>query len=65
MIFLCWHQRFAYVLQSQGFVPCKAENDIWMHPNNGVYEYVAVYVAVYVDDLLIAAKDPSYITKSL
>jgi Reverse transcriptase (RNA-dependent DNA polymerase) len=58
---LCWYKHFAEVLQSQGFVPCKAENDIWMRPKNGVYEYVAVYV----DDLLIAAKDPSSIPRSL
>jgi hypothetical protein len=32
-----------------------------MRPNNCVYEYVAVYV----DDLIIAAKDPSSMTKSL
>jgi hypothetical protein len=32
-----------------------------MRPYNGVYEYVAVHI----DDLLIAAKDPSSITKSL
>jgi hypothetical protein len=34
--------------------PCKAEADIWMRENDSVYEYVAVYV----DDLLIAARDP-------
>jgi Reverse transcriptase (RNA-dependent DNA polymerase) len=57
---LSWHQRFADLLQLQDFVPCKAENEIWMRPNNGVYEYVAVYV----DDLLFAAKDPSSIINS-
>ena len=58
---LCWHQRFADVLRSLNFVPCKSENDIWMRPASDTYEYIAVYV----DDLLIAAKDPSSITKVL
>ena len=40
-------------LREMGFSPCKAEPDIWMWPNGDVYEYIAVYV----DDLAIAAKD--------
>jgi Reverse transcriptase (RNA-dependent DNA polymerase) len=48
---LCWHQRFSDVLRSMGFTPSKAESDIWMRENKGLYEYIAVYV----DDLLIAA----------
>ena len=58
---LCWHERFADVLRSMGFTPTKAENDIWMRERNGVYEYIAVYV----DDLLIAAKDPEEIVTTL
>jgi hypothetical protein len=58
---LCWHQRFADVLRALGFNPCKAESDIWMRLNGETYEYLAVYV----DDLLIAAKDPRAITKCL
>ena len=58
---LCWHQRFADVLRSMGFVPCKAENDIWMHKNQELYEYIAVYV----DDIMVAARNPSEITKRL
>jgi hypothetical protein len=38
-----------------GFTPSKAEADLWMRANNGLYEYIAVYV----DDLLIAATDPN------
>ena len=30
---LCWHQRFADVLRSIDFVPCKSETDIWMREN--------------------------------
>jgi Reverse transcriptase (RNA-dependent DNA polymerase) len=58
---LCWHQRFADVLQSLGFKQCKSEGDIWLRLNGDIYEYIAVYV----DDLLIAAKDPLAITKCL
>ena len=58
---LCWHQRFADVLRDMGFSPSKAEADIWMRENNGLYEYIAVYV----DDLLIAARDPKEIVQTL
>jgi hypothetical protein len=44
-----------------GFNPCKTENDIWMRKKNGLYEYIAVYV----DDILIAATDPKGITTAL
>ena len=49
-----WHDRFSDCLRAEGFVPCKAEPDIWLCPRDGVYEYVAVYV----DDLAIAMADP-------
>jgi Reverse transcriptase (RNA-dependent DNA polymerase) len=44
-----------------GFTQSKAESDIWMREKDGLYEYIAVYV----DDLLIAARDPGEITKTL
>jgi hypothetical protein len=44
-----------------GFFPSKAENDMWMRRNGDVYEYIAVYV----DDLAIAAKDPKAIVDIL
>jgi hypothetical protein len=44
-----------------GFTPSEAESDIWMRENKGLYEYIAVYV----DDLLIAARDPKSIVQSL
>jgi Reverse transcriptase (RNA-dependent DNA polymerase) len=50
---LCWHQRIADVLRSLGFKQRKSESDIWMRLNGDTYEYIAIYV----DDLLIAAKD--------
>ena len=44
-----------------GFESCKAEPDIWMRKNGNLYEYIAVYV----DDLAIAAKEPQSITNIL
>jgi Reverse transcriptase (RNA-dependent DNA polymerase) len=55
------HERLADILRSMGSTPCKAEADIWMRENDGVYEYVAVYI----NDLLIAARDPEGIVKIL
>jgi hypothetical protein len=49
----CWHDRFSDCLRAEGFFQCKAEPDIWMRPKNEVYEYIAVYV----DDLVIAITD--------
>ena len=50
---LRWHERFADCLREMGFSPCKAEPDIWMRPNGDAYEYIAVYV----DDIAMAAKE--------
>ena len=44
-----------------GFVPSKAENDIWMRDCGDHYEYIAVYV----DDLLIVSKNPQGIIDEL
>jgi hypothetical protein len=49
-----WADRLADVMREIGFKQCKAEPYIWMRPNGDVYEYVAVYV----DDLALAMKDP-------
>ena len=56
-----WHEHFADCLREMGFSPCKAEPDIWMRNAGDVYEYIAVYV----DDLAIAARDPKKITDAL
>ena len=53
---LRWHQRFAAVLKELGFEPCKAEPDIWLRASEDGSHYE--YVAVYVDDLMIAMKNP-------
>ena len=49
-----WHERLSDVLRKEDFTPCRAEPDTWMHKNGDQYEYVAVYV----DDLAFAVKDP-------
>ena len=56
-----WHDRFADCVRELGFFPCKAEPDIWMRRKDNVYEYIAVYV----DDLAIAMKDPKEFTDTL
>jgi len=56
-----WHDRFADTLRDMGFVPSKAEPDVWMRRNGDVYEYIAVYV----DDLACAAKNPKEILETL
>ena len=51
-----WHDRLFDILQELKFKPSNADPDVWMRPEPGgtCYEYIAVYV----DDLAIAAKDP-------
>jgi hypothetical protein len=56
-----WHERFADCLREMGFFLSKCDNDIWMRRNGDVYEYIAVYV----DDLAIAAKLPGVIAATL
>ena len=58
---LRWHERFADCLRDQGFKPCRAEPDIWIQKNGDTYEYVAVYV----DDLAFAMRDPESFVKIL
>jgi hypothetical protein len=56
-----WWERFSDVLTEMGFVPSKAEPDIWMRDCGDHYEYIARYV----DDLAIASRDPKAITDAL
>jgi hypothetical protein len=51
------HGRFADVLRAMGFIPSKTKADIRFRENNSLYEYIAIYVSRYVDDLLIAVKE--------
>jgi hypothetical protein len=58
---LRWHERLADCLREMGFFPCKAEPDIWMRQNGTKYEYLAVYE----DDIAIAAMKTEIITDAL
>ncbi len=58
---LRWHERFADTLRELGFTPSQASIDVWMRPTKDYYEYIAVYV----DDLAIVAKNPKLITDTL
>ena len=51
-----WHDRLFDILQELKFKPSKADPDVWMRPEPGGTYYE--YIAVYVDDLAIAVKDP-------
>ena len=42
-----------------GFQQSKADPDIWMKPTDDRHTYE--YIAVYVDDLCVASKDPGKI----
>ena len=54
-----WHIRFSECLRHMGFEACKAEPDIWMRPATNKHgEDVYEYIAVYVDDLMLAMIDP-------
>jgi hypothetical protein len=55
------HEGFAYVLRAMGFIPIQAKADIWMRKDNSLYEYIAIYVY----DLLIAARNPKEIFQTL
>ena len=57
----CWHNRLHDTLRSMKFFPSMAEEDIWMRDMGDHYEYIAVYV----DDLLIASRNPKAITDTL
>ena len=57
----CWHDRLFEVLWNMGFRPSKAESDIWMRDAGDHWEYVACYV----DDLLIASREPQKIIDDL
>ena len=58
---LRWHERFSDTLRDMGFFPSKAEDDIWMRRNGNQYEYIATYV----DDICIVAKNPKEIARQL
>ena len=52
---------FAGCLHKMGFIPSKAKPGIWIQCNGDIYEYIAIYI----DDLAITAKEPQVIMDSL
>ena len=56
-----WHEMLHDVLREMGFFISKADNDVWMRDKGDHYEYIAVYV----DDLAIASRDPAAIITTL
>jgi len=56
-----WSEHLADVLREMGFFTSKAEKDIWMRDKGDHCECIAVHV----DDLLIASKDPAFVVKLL
>jgi hypothetical protein len=58
---LRWSEKLSLCLRDMGFSPSKADPCIWMRRVDDHYEYIAVYV----DDLAIASKDPASIIRTL
>jgi len=57
----CWHHKFEETLTNMGFHACKSDTDVWMKKVDNHWEYVAVYV----DDLCLAMKDPAEFVRQL
>jgi hypothetical protein len=58
---LRWSEKFSLCLRSMGFFPSHADPCLWMRRVDDHYEYIAVYV----DNLAIASKDPAGIIRAL
>jgi hypothetical protein len=56
-----FHEHLSQKLRKMGFKPSKAEPNLWYKDMSSHYEYIATYV----DDLMIASKDPKQIIKEL
>ena len=56
-----FHEKFADTLREFGFKPTYADPDVWIRDAGDVYEYVGVYV----DDLLVAMKEPEKFFEAL
>ena len=52
-----FHEHLSEKLRDLGFIPSKAEPNLWFRDMKDHYEYIATYV----DDLMIASKDPQKI----
>ena len=58
---LRWSQRIHLIMQQLNFRPCKADPCVWLREMRDKYEYIAIYV----DDLLIASEEPQKIIQDL
>ena len=56
-----FHENLAAKLLKMGFKPSKADPDMWYRNKHDHYEYIATYV----DDLLVASRDPQSVMKAL
>ena len=50
-----FHEKFADTLRAMGFSPSYSDPDVWLRDAGDHYEYVCTYV----DDLLVAMKNPA------
>ena len=58
-----WAEKFYDIIKDMGFTPSEADPCVWMRENKTLKCYE--YLAIYVDDLCIAAQDPGQIIQSL
>ena len=58
---LRWSQRIHEIMVQLNFRPCKADPCVWLREKKDNYEYIAIYV----DDLLIASEEPQKIIQDL
>ena len=54
-------QRIYDIMLQLGFKPCKADPCVWLREMKNIYEYIAIYV----DDFLIASQKPQQTIKDL
>ena len=57
-----WYERLEEALIKLGFKPCLAGVSLWFRQNDdGTYDFIAIYV----DDLFVVAKDATSIISSI
>ena len=56
-----FHEHCSDMLRQLGFIPSKADPDLWMRDKDDHYEYMGVYV----DDLIIASRTPKDIIREV
>ena len=52
-----FHEFLGELLQRMGFLPSRADQDLWWRPSDNYEGYE--YIATHVDDIICVAKDPS------